>query len=381
MSINAFVGPLSLASFSSLEYNQVLLSDMGLELADEGTGFFAKLPDKPLLPLSEDAIKNLCKFLEVPYKFSKDLRKKGNSYVLSYLQQQLSKSINSPVTYVVSNEDNNPFIASFTEDKDLSFKGEDGVELDKRMLDTASQNDYPLELMSRQIVNGKVQYFFLHKNEALVKQDPGERGLEPLWRWGYTFSYSLFGNMVAKYGSQVQRMSCSNLTYLPEKIYSKVPAWEYGADLNSKCDTVLNYFTRDLPLPDWKQVDRWVQRLAKVPASVNEVNTVRKRLLKVLQENKEDLDTANRIETTLQWKKIVRGYGLDDKEFKPTNAWKMRASTPLSLFDLYCTLTQEATAAPNTIPWDQRQDLLVYGGKFLAKVPDIAEFPPEIDWN
>ena len=143
----------------------------------------------------------------------------------------------------------------------------------------------------------------------------------------------------------------------------------------------MKHFTEDRPTPDWRQLDRWIQRSAKVPASVNELGEVRKKLLSTLQESKEDLDTENRINSLLQWKKVVKGYGLDDKEFKPNKIWKMRASTPLSLFDLYCALTQEATAAPNTVSWDARQKLLVYGGQVLAKVPDINEVPPEIDWN
>jgi hypothetical protein len=379
MSINPVVGSLPSGYINSLVYDTVKLPDMEIEIEPSGDGLLAKIPDKPMYKLTDGALENLCKYLEVPFKFAKKLREAGNNHVLAYLQQQLSKAIQEPLTYVTVQEGEENNLLSFTEKRFLPFRGQEGLDLDNAVLDFAKKEDFPMELANRQFVNGDVHYLFLHKDEVAVACDPSERGLQPLWRWGYTFGYSLFGKGPGRFGTEIQRMCCTNLTYLPDKVFGNTPSW--GEDYASKLETVENFFLKDTPTADWRQLQRWVKRLANVPSSMNELKDARRKLHSVLMVDKEDKETEERIDAALQWRRVVKEYGLDDKEFKPSKTWYMRATTPLTLFDLYNTITREATAAPNTVPFDNRQGLLVYGGKMLSKIPDISENPPSVTWG
>lgn len=378
MSVNSAVGTMPGSFVSSLVYDSVKLPDLVLELDSETDDLLARIPDRPLYRVSDIAIKNLCGFLGIPYKFASTLKDDGKAYIIAYLQQQLSKAIEVPILYVSQNIDGEDTILSFTEKRLLPFRGMDSLELDNTILEMASKPDFPLELASRQTVNGEMQYLFLNKEPYLLTKDPSEKGVQPLWRWGYTFDYSLTGQRPAKFGTEIQRMICVNLTYLPDKIFGTTPTWKETTKENLE---VVTTFFKDLPGADWRQIGRWIGRMTNVPASVSEMKTARRKLHSVLMSSKDDKETEERIDLALQWKRVVKEYGLDDKEFKPSKTWCMRASTPLSLFDLYNVVTREGTAAPNNIPFEERQGLLVYGGKMLAKMPDIAENPPEVDWK
>ena len=371
MSINLSVGQLPTAVISSMIYDTVKLPDMNLDLDPEGDGLLAKIGTKTYT-LTDHAIESLCGYLGVPVKFAMKLREDGKAYIIAYLQQQLSKAMEIPVIFVSNNEDE---ILSFTESRLLPFRGQDCFEIDRRIEEFASVSEYPYELFSKKLVDGNaIHYIFLNKETCDLPRDPDKQN----WRWGFTLDYSLIGKKPARFGMEIMRVESASLTYLPDKVFGTTPKWE--GDIESKFEEIYKFFSKEMPEPDWRQINRWVARVSSSPASVAELKAARKKLCSVLMASKDDTDTQDRIDTALQWKRVEKEYGLDDKEFKPSKPWYMKATTPLSLFEVQSAVVREGTAAPNNIPFDERQGLLIYGGKLLAKVPDISEVPPSIVW-
>ena len=378
MTISKTAGGLPGYYFSSLIYNKVKLPDMELELESEGEGLLALIPDLPSFILTPGAVDDLCKLLEVPSKFANKLQDSGKAYIIAYLQKQLSKAIETPITYVSSrNDEGKDIILSFATDKNLPIYGEEGIALDDQIVALVSQPDYPLELISREVADGVVQYLFFTKEATAIAADKEAQGM---YRWGFSFEYSLLGRSRARFGARLLRVACGGMTHLPDKIFGKTLEWDTDS-FKDRCAGVIAYLTDEVAKQDWKQIGRWVTRLINNQASVFELKSVRRKLLAGLKLAKDDIETEERIDKLLKWTMVVKQYGLDDKEFKPSKTWLSNANTPVTLFDLFKVNIKEAAAAPRTYAYDVRNGLFVYSGKVLTKLPDLAEKPPVVDWD
>lgn len=362
----------------SLNYKEVNLKDIEIvSLAsedddDNGCG----LGIKGGKPMTEAALKQLCFHLRIPYAFAKQLRNNGRSHVISYIQRQLSQVSNSSVI-MVSGEKN---ILSIAEEEKLHYQGKDAITFDARLKESVASPDSPFELANTLCADGDITYSLRYKELQSMeadKADEGTKDLRSLWRWGFTINHSVLGMQTPSIGVELLRMVCTNLTYLPAKSYS------YPMPFESEFDDRWQHvgeFLASPPPPAWMTLNNMITKLSRTTASFREVAETRKKLLK-LKCDKEDTETAERINAALQWKRIQKAYSIKDMETKPPKSWYAKAGTPLTLFQVYNTCTQEATHAPSNIDVALRQNILIYAGGVLVGSPDLYMQPQQIDWT
>ena len=357
----------------SLNYTPVTFPQMDLSVGDAGDVLELKWADGNL-PLTETALGHLCKHLDIPVRFAKNVRSLGKAHIIPYLQKQLSNAVSKNVTLVHNEEE----IVSVAEDSTLHYRGKDAIDFDSKIRTLVDKNN--MELKWHWLDgDGAFHYEILLRDEQVVKTDTA---LKPLWRWGYHIQHSVLGNTSPVITAELLRMACTNLTYLPAKFFNQKLPWMPTVDERWK---EVEGFLLDPAKPKWLSLESFIGKLSKAPASVREVSDARRKLLK-LKVDKEDNDTKERVEKALEWQRIKKQYELGNKDVwteKPTKAWLSKATTPISLFDLYNVVTSEATIAPNTVDIGLRQNLLVYGGKLLTGRPDLSgeQQPPVVDWK
>lgn len=357
----------------SLNYTPVTFPQMDLSVGDSGDVLELKWADGNL-PLTETALGHLCKHLDIPVRFAKNVRSLGKAHIIPYLQKQLSNAVSKNVTLVHNEEE----IVSVAEDSTLHYRGKDAIDFDSKIRTLVDKNNMELKWHWLDS-DGVFHYEILLRDEQEVKTDTA---VKPLWRWGYHIQHSVLGNTSPVITAELLRMVCANLTYLPAKFFNQKLPWMPTVEERWQ---EVEGFLLDPAKPKWLSVESFIGKLAKAPASVREVSEARRKLLK-LKVDKEDNDTKERVEKALEWPRIKKQYELGNKDVwleKPTKSWLSKATTPISLFDLYNVVTQESTRAPNTVDVGIRQGLLVYGGKILTGRPDLSgeQQPPIVDWK
>jgi hypothetical protein len=357
---------------SKLKYEEIKMQELSLELSSDQ--MLCKYKDTAL-PLTDKALEKMCIYLKIPYKFCCTLQSEGKGHVLSYLQKQLSQI--QPFTLLMVKNDAE--VLSFSEKKDIYFQGAEAWECDKRIEQMVKAPDSIWELKTKDFLqgDGTIHYSLFLKEDYSISSDPDQT--KPIWRWGFRFKHSVFGSEVPSMGAELFRMVCANLTYLPEKSF-KWPL-QYNENLDTRLDNVELFF-KNPPEPKIKTLERFVAKIASSKASLKEVSEARNKLLK-LKVDKADWDTQKRIEDSLEWGRIMRAYQLKDYDERPSKAWFAKATTPLKLFDVWNTVTSEASSASTDIDYNIRHGLLVYGGQILTKTPDLCgtQIPPQIDWG
>jgi len=363
--------PLNRNYINALNYSPAIFTQMDLSVGEDSDSLEIKWPHGNL-QLAETAVEHLCKHLEIPVKFAKTVRSLGKPHIIPYLQKQLSNAM--PKNVVIIHDESQ--ILAITEESTLHYRGKEAIDFDTRLRELVMKNNWELKFHWMDS-EGVLQYEIFLPEEQEIKTDTS---LKPLWRWGYKVQHSVLGNFAPVVTAELFRMVCSNLTYLPQKMFKFNLPWMPTFD--ERWEEVEGFFA-DLGKPKWLSVESFVGKLAKAPASVREVSEARRKLLK-LKVDKDDKDTEDRVEKALEWKRIKKAYALGDKEVwveKPTKSWLSRAATPISLFDVYNIVTSEASRAPTSIDMDLRQKILVYGGKLLTGKPDIADQPVIVDWK
>ena len=354
-----------------LTYVEKNLKDIEIEISadldaeenddEQGCGISIK-GDKPL---TENALKQLCSYLKIPYPFTKQLRAQGRTNVLSYVQRQLSQAAQSSVIFVSGATS----IISITDDEKVHYKASELITIDQRLRDTLTSSD--LELKDVICEKGLIHYFVFFKTVSDDVED------ESKWRWGFIITFSALGEMKPSIGVVVQRLSDVSMAILPAKTHS------YPLDYESEMEdrwNALESFIRNPPAPGWMTLEAAVTKLKKTIASFREVKETRSKLGK-LKVDKEDTETLERLNTALQTKRINKAYALKELDFKPTKTWFSRATTPLTLFEVFNCVTREATAAPNTVSFEIRKNLYSHAGNLLMGSPDLYMLPPMIDWS
>ena len=368
-----------------LNYTEVNLKDIEIEITptddsqdaldderDCGCGIGIK-GDKPL---TEEALKQLCSYLRIPYPFTKQLRENGRAHVLAYVQRQLSQASNASAILVAGNKS----IVSVTDEEKLHYRGQEAISFDTRLREIVGAVNSPFELAGMVCDRGDINYSILYKEPEVIEADDTEEGakeLKSLWRWGFTVKHSALGTTLPSIGVELLRMVCANLTYLPAKTHNYPMPFEF--EFEERWEHVANFLVSPPPA-QWLTLNGMVTKLSRTTASFREVAEARKKLLK-LKIDKEDTETAERINNVLQWKRIRKAYGISEMEEKPTKSWYSKAGTPLNLFELYNTVTREATHAPSTLDATLRQNILIYAGGILAGKPDLFQVPQAVDWS
>lgn len=366
-----------------LDYREANLRNVEVEVTSDGEdGCGIALKDgKDTFQFTEQSLKHLCKYIDLPYAFSKTLRSKGRAHVISYLQKQLAQTVSGEVTLVCGNgsEEGVKVIHSVTDAEKLHYRGLEAEKLDTRLMESLSRPDSPLELSSRMFsMDGSIRYGLLFKEPKKVDEDKGdadkEKDLAGLWKFGFTLKHSVTGLSEPSISMELLRLICANMSYMPEKHYT------HALGQNPEFEGRWADIEKFLQDPPTVNVSDLIARATKTFASMAELRDARNRLMR-LKVDAEDTETAERINQALQWKRIQKAYAIRDMDDKPSPGWYKRATTPIKLFTLQCFLTQEATHAPNTTPWDVRQGLLIHGGKLLCGKPDLIDIPPVVDWS
>jgi hypothetical protein len=352
----------------NLTYVEMNLKDLELEIVptsgtddEDESGVGVKGDD----PLTENALKHLCGYLKIPYPFAKQLRSQGRSNVLSYIQRQLSQVNQTQVVLVGDNE----VILGVTENDKLHYRGDDLQNFDSRIR-TLLASSTTFELGDVVFENGLVNYYLFYKETSDLSADDSK------WKWGFVISLSALGDIKPSIGVVVQRIKDVSLAILPAKTHSY--PLDFSDSFDEKWEQIVT-FLQNPPAPQWITLSGALERLTRTTASFKEVKEARAKLQK-LKIDSDDSDTLGRINNTLQWKRINKEYALKDLGFKPTKVWFARATTPLTLFDVFNCITREATAAPNTVPYEIRKNLYSYAGSLLLGEPDLYMLPPVISW-
>ena len=361
-----------------LNYTEMNLKDIEIVMTptpedDEKSCGIGIKGDKPI---TENALKQLCSALKIPYAFTKQLRANANGHIIPYLQRQLSRSANSSVT-LVSGEKT---ILSIADEEMLHYRGKEAVAFDTRLRENVDAPDSPLELANVLFSEGDVSYSLRYKDPASIETDKegeGTSDLRGLWKWGFTINHSALGTLTPSIGVELLRMVCANLTYMPAKSHSYPMPFEN--DFEERWSHIAN-FLNSPPQPQWMTLTNLITKLSRTTASYREVADARKKLLK-LRIDKEDTETAERINAALQWKRIKKAYDVSGMEEKPAKQWYSKATTPLNLYEVYNTITREATHAPSTLDVALRQNILIYAGSLLTGKPDLYMQPAAIDWS
>jgi len=357
--------------FRKLRYTEINIRDIELEIItaqqdeEDASGFGIK--DES--PLTEEALKQLCTYLRIPYPFTKKLRDQGKAHVLAYIQRQLSQASNENIILVSTGT----CIVSVTDEEKLHYRGQEAITLDAKLKEILSTVDSPFSLTSVQCERGDVSYFIMYKESS-------EKFGDSEYKWGFILSHSVWGSFAPVVTTFVRRLSEMSDIRLPLKTHSYPLPFE--AEFDERWNHVLT-FIQSPPLPQWISFERQLGILENSTASFREVKEARAKLNK-LKVDKEDTETVDRISASLQWKRIKKAYSfLKDMDFKPNKTWYARASSPLRLFDVCMCVAREAAAAPNTIPPELRTALQFYAGKLLMDTPDLSgvQFPPVIDWD
>ena len=349
-------------SLKDIEIENVASEDNEADEAEQSCG----LGIKGSLPLTENALKNLCSYLKIPYPFTKQLRAQGRTNVLSYIQRQLAQAAQANVVLVCGAKS----IISITDEEKLHYKGLELINIDKRIQDAVKESQ--LDLVDVLSDKGSINYLLFHKQKPDEEIEP-----DSSWRWGFIISFSATGDTKPTIGVIVQRARDASMAILPTKTYSY--PLDYESELEDRWNAIAS-FIQNPPSPAWMTLEVSVTKLKKTVASFREVKETRSKLGK-LKIDKEDNETLERFNTTLQMKRINKAYAIKDLGFKPTRNWFSRASTPLTLFEAFNCVTVEATSAPNTLAFDTRRSLYLYAGSILMGTPDLYMLPPTINWD
>jgi len=355
----------------SLRYTEINLKNLDLvpeSVVLDDTADLSGISFKDGKPFTKIAIKNLCSYLKIPYQFTKQLQTIGRSNVIVYLQKQLSQVSDFNVILV---EDSDR-ILSITDEEKLHYKGSELINIDKRIQDAVKESQ--LDLVDVVSDKGSINYLLFHKQKPDEEIEP-----DSSWRWGFIISFSALGEAKPTIGVIVQRSRDASMAILPTKTYSY--PLDYESELEDRWNAIAS-FIQNPPAPAWMTLEASVTKLKKTVASFREVKETRSKLGK-LKIDKEDNETLERLNTTLQMKRIAKEYAVKDLSYTPTKLWYCRASTPLTLFEVFNFVAVEATAAPNTLPFELRRNLYMYAGNLLLGTPDLAveQNPPAINWK
>jgi hypothetical protein len=356
----------------TLTYTDVDLKDIALEVtaSDAGEDEDAGVSIKGSLPLSENALKQLCSYLKVPYAFAKKLRNNKRTHALIYLQKQLSQASNLSFILVANKEQ----ILSITTEEMLHYKGDEAVKLDTILREEIAKPTSFFDLVNTEFDEGEISYSIMYKESRDISVDPDSK-----WKMGYTLSHSAIGSFETIFNTQLLRVAKASLAYLPEKDFGfQMP---YETDFDERFPLILNFLLSP-PAEKWGKIESQISKASKTLASFREVKEARSKLSK-LRESKEDLELMGRVDQELQWKRIKEEYNIKDLGFTPSKTWYARASTPNTVFDVFNCISRETTAAPNTLSPSIRKSLLSYAGSLLMRDSDLGgvSFPPIIKWD
>jgi hypothetical protein len=200
-------------------------------------------------------------YLGAPFGFAKKLKNAGRGHVLAYLHKQLSEVNGDKYYSAVTHPEQG--LVGLSEKENLFFTGSEAIQVDQRLEEYLGRSNCPLALKSASLQDGHVSYLMFLKEEHDVLSDT-----EPVWRWGYEFRHSIWGQEVPAFHVSLERMICANLTYMPEDSYLYPLKYENASELRAE-----SFFTflQSPPEPNWSQVDRLIARLRRQQASVAEV--------------------------------------------------------------------------------------------------------------
>lgn len=345
---------------------EIVASDTDADENDDEASCGIGIKDE--LPLTEGALKQLCSYLKIPYPFTKQLRAQGRTNVLSYVERQLAQAAQANVVLVCGSSS----IISITDEEKLHYKGTEIITLDKQIQDAVK--DSQLEISAIVCDKGLINYFLFYKQKSEEEIEP-----ESKWRWGFIFTFSALGEVKPNINAVVQRTADASMAILPAKLYSY--PLEYESELEDRWNAI-DAFIKNPPAPAWMTLGSSVAKIKKAIASFREVKEARSKLGK-LKIDKEDNETLERLNTALQTKRITKEYAVKDLPYVPSKLWYCRATTPLSLFDVFNLVTVEATSAPNTLSFEVRRNLYMYAGSLLMGTPDLCveQNPPVVRWD
>ena len=357
-----------------LSYTEVNLKDIEIEInldddQPDSEECNCGIGIKGVKPLTEEALKQLCSYLKIPYPFTKRLREQGRSHVLTYIQKQLSQASNALIILVADEK----IIVSVTDEEKLHYRGQEAITFDTRLREIVGAVDSPFVLTDMLYDKGDLSYYIMYKEDS-------EKFGDTTYKWGFIISHSAWGTFAPNINAFIKRMVDVSDLILPSKTHGQLLPFEF--EFEERWNHVLT-FLQSPPLPQWITLERSITQLTNATASLREVKEARAKLNK-LKVDKEDTETVERIGAALQWKRIKKAYDfIKESGIKPNKTWYARASTPLDLFTVCTCVAREAAAAPNTIAMDLRKALQSYAGKLLMDTPDLSgvQFPPVIDWD
>lgn len=366
------IQPLSPTIHSYLQQQEVDLNALSLEVDDGVLSLIFPGGDKK--PLTEKGFASLCRVIQVPLGFGKRLKEDGCGHVLSYLQKQLSQSyLREPAIIVTDVSTNTAVRASAGHVLAVTTKShilpalDKILELDAEILKVAKEYSRA-HLRARIEVDGTLRYGFMTK-KGKVSADSSE------YEFGHVFTYSLLGlEQPQLYQVAIRTEDLSSLTLPFKPVVYEVSSPTFMGDLIAALET--------LGSEGWGELEAYLGRLKGVNASLKEVKDTRQKLTKALKIDKEDKETAERLEQFFGWKKLIERYDIKSLSPKPSKKWLMSASSHLNLLDVYLKLISETTHAPNTLEHDIRLRLEKYASKMMGRLPDLAEKePPKVQWS
>lgn len=337
-------------------------------------GLAVEIPGHDPLPITDDALEDLCKFLDIPKRFTKSLLKRDRMDVLTYIQTKLAEAVHDSATYVTRSFDGVSTIVAFSVPESLLFTCESVKEADALFSEIAEAADFAFDLYDRETDGSVVSYTFLNKKSFKPDTDDSE------WYWGYCFEYNVLGRSKAMLSVVLMRDSDRSLTRLPPKA-SKIYAPEVGNgdDFDAKFAAVMEALGT-VSAPDWAVLEKWITRLYGADASLREVKGARSAILKTVID-KGDSDNEARLDKIWKWSEIEQKYGLRELPFKPSSTWYARASTPHNGFFVYNRVAAECAYAPRNVELAMRTKLAIVAGQMLIKSPDLKDVPPTVEWK
>ncbi len=308
--------------------------------------------------LTEVALKQLCSVLKIPYAFTKQLREQNSIHILMYIQQHLAQ-ISSTYVYLVYDAEN---IVSITNESNLFSFGKEVMQLDTTLNAFLNTSDSLLEKGDALFDNDLLTYFLFYKEAHAVEA-------ESSWKWGFYLTVSVLGTLEPKIGVVVYREADMCHAILPPKDFSYTLASDTTFDAKL---VALTTFLQSPPVANWVMLKNSIAKVKKVTASFREVRLAKNKLAKIVTDDK--LDDA------LMWSLIKKEYNIKDLGYKPNSNWYSKATTPLTIFDLFTYVAAQATAAPSDTLFDIRQALYIYAGELLVGTLDFYNVPPDIRW-
>lgn len=323
--------------------------------------------------VSSQGQRSLCDILEMPYKFfdqlSADYKELWDEVI-----HRLEERRNQVVRFSVNKEKDVPTIRAFNP---VSTPWIEDLEFLKMVEHVCSNKTVPAELKKVLLWRDGVSAEFVAPGvEGFLSKVKGKPDI-------FKLGLDLFNSSTVSFRSGIsfalERMVCSNRATRREKGY-KWQAIHRGSSENlvlNFYNGVNNLLSRNISFD--KYLTEKIGGLLESQASLKELLMAEKALVYSCSEIRSKiLDFDERVPVD----KTLKAYQLTKKEAEnKSEIWKMSASTPISLYDLFNNCTWIASNAPK-LEDDERFELQIQlGNVFFNKKSDLVDVAPEMHWN